>query len=539
MKTLFFLIFLSLSIPFKIFSQNLNSEKLMEKCKSGVVYIKRQQSLGTGFLISELGYIITNYHVIEDFDDSKAFAEFPNGNTYKFHLAGHDKEKDIALLRLRNFNSSNYQVLPILPKGNGKTGIDVATIGHPRGLKFNITKGIISQEILHEEVPYMLRTDVAVNPGNSGGPLFNKYGQVIGVITARLEKRSLFDRDVQNLNFAITASTLRIFLKNRSISFNTAPLIQESELTAQLRELSEEEKEAQKKAELQRIELEKQKEKEKIELEKQKEKEKIELEKEKIRQQILESIKLDKLNAEQQKELSKINFDYQKKILEQQKQLELQRVEEKKRRELLKLNADEYNLDLEKQKLKERRKNYIANQPQRIGFRIGGGAHYYVGTLSKITQNHSLSRISWLVTTGITYRFDINRKDRGTSAGIFCRFGNHSEQAINSLSNQQGLPFLSNQPINLFTELEGGILVKEWLRLSGGIGWQRINRDNSPNDFATENFTYGVATLGFIARFGKYVELDFNVISEFAIQYRHFALRGDICLVFRFAAGKW
>jgi len=511
----------------------------MEKCKSGVVYIELSDgSLGTGFLIASSGIVVTNHHVI-DGSDRYAFVEFPNGDEYHFLVAGYDKEQDLALLTLIDFEYSNsYQVLPILPKENAKTGIDVATIGNPKGLKFNITKGIVSNEILHETVPYMLQTDVAVNPGNSGGPLFNKYGQVIGVITARFEKKSLFDRDVQNMNFAVNASALRYFLNKRYISFESDPLIQESELAVNSRELSEEEIKAQKDAELQRIKLEKEKEKERIELEKQKEKEKIALEQEKIRRQILEAIEIDKLNADQQKELSRIDFEYQKKLLQKQKELELQRVEEQKKREQLRLNADEYNLDLQKQQLKERKKQHFASLPPRIGFRIGGGVQYYVGRLAEITEDHAFSRLSWVVTAGVTYRFDLNKKNRGSAVGLFCRFGNHGMDCANILSNQQGLGQLSNYPINLFTELEGGFLIKEWLRLSGGIGWQGLNSEFA-NFVNHRNFHYGVATLGFIARFGRYIELDFNIISEFAIDYKHYALKGDVCLVFRFGAGKW
>ncbi|CAA6798386.1 MAG: Trypsin-like serine protease with C-terminal PDZ domain [uncultured Aureispira sp.] len=531
---LLFLLYTSTS-----YAQSFNSEKLIEKCKSGVVYIKLSNSLGTGFLISENGHIVTNYHVIEGYDDSNDYVEFSDGKRYQFYLAGDDKDKDIALLQLRDFDCSECQVLPILPNKNGKTGIEVATIGHPKGLKFNITKGIISQEILHKEVPYMLRTDVAVNPGNSGGPLFNKNGQVVGIISARLEKKNLFDRDIQNLNFAINAVELRRFLQRRSIAYQTAPLIANSELSAQLRELSAEEVDAQKRAELQRIELEKQKEKERIGLEKQKEKERIELEKEKIRQQILESIKIDQLNAEQQKELSRLDFGYQKQILEQQRKLELQRIEEKQRRELLRLNSDEHELDFQQQKLRERKKQHIANLPRRVGFRIGGGAHYFAGTLSDLTKSYSLSRVSWVLTSGLTYRFDINNKDRGTSVGAFCRFGNYNATTVNTLALQQGLSFVSNSPINLFTEVEGGFLIKEWLRLSGGLGWQRINRTIASNSIVGTDFMYGVATLGFIARFGKQVALDVNMISAFALEYQHFSLRGEVCLVFRFTAGKW
>jgi flagellar biosynthesis GTPase FlhF len=225
---------------------------------------------------------------------------------------------------------------------------------------------------------------VAVNPGNSGGPLLDKNGQVVGVVTARFERQSLFDRDIQNMNFAANARGLIAFLEDAGVPYHTKPLILDSELLLGVRELTPEELAAQKDLELERIAMEKQKEQERIELEKQKDRERIELEKEKLRRQLLEAMELDQLDAEQQRELRKIDFSYQKRILEKQKAVELERLENQRIRARLAVEEEAYRLAQKEQLLKERRKSYYAGLPGRIGIRLGGGAHYYLGPLNSM-----------------------------------------------------------------------------------------------------------------------------------------------------------
>lgn len=529
------LVLAMLLLPQAILSaQSFDTELVMERCKNGVVYIETSGGMGSGFLIHEDGWVVTNRHVIEDHSGS-SFVEFPDGDQYSFSVHTYDEDIDLALLRLRSFSNVKAQPLPVLDEGLAGTGADVAAIGNPKGLKFNITRGIISNGQLKDTpLPFWLQTDVSVNPGNSGGPLLNRNGQVVGVVTARFERQSLFDRDVQNINFASNARGLIGFLEEAGAPYHTRPLIQDSELLGGVRELTEEEIEAQKELELQRIALEKQKEQERIELEKEKDRERIELEKEKLRRQLLEEMELDQLDAEQEKELSRIGFAYQKRILEQQKQLELQRLENQKERERLAVEEEAYRLASKRQLLKERRKSYYAGLPPRIGIRLGGGGHYYLGHFSELAQELQSDQIGWVATAAVQYRFDLNERDRGSALGVFGRLGGYPDAAINRLSRHQNWPRTTGSAPHLFTELEGGLLIREWLRLSYGTGTQHYS---SEADAAKQH--YHVATIGGSARIARHIELALNTIGRFGRSYEAPSLAADLSLVFRFGVGKW
>jgi serine protease Do len=139
-----------------------------------------RQGLASGFIISEDGYILTNAHVVDGFDDvSVRLAD--TKREFKAKVVGFDKRTDVALLKVE------AKGLPVAKLGNSKTlqpGEWVAAIGSPFGFANTITAGIVSatERSLPDEVyvPF-IQTDVAVNPGNSGGPLLNLAGEVIGV----------------------------------------------------------------------------------------------------------------------------------------------------------------------------------------------------------------------------------------------------------------------------------------------------------------------------------------------------------------------
>ena len=520
-----YLVFLSLYLLSltAVSAQSFNSELIMDRCKNGVVYIETSEGMGSGFLIHEDGWVVTNRHVIEDHSSSN-FVEFPDGDQYSFSVQTYDEDIDLALLRLRSFSNVNAQPLPILGEGLAGTGADVAAIGNPKGLKFNITRGIISNEQLKDApLPFWLQTDVAVNPGNSGGPLLNRNGQVVGVVTARFERRSFFDRDIQNMNFAANARGLVAFLEEADVPYYKQPLIRDAELLTGTRELTAEELAAQKDLELKRIELEKQK-----------EQERIELEKEMIRQRLLEAMELDQLDAAQKKELQEIDFAYQKRILEKQKNVELQRLENKKARAQLAVEEEAYRLALKQQRLKEGRKSYYAGLPGRIGIRLGGGAHYYLGPLNRLDEEYRLENIGWAATAALNYRFDINGQNRGSAIGVFARLGGYPREAFNRLAGHQGwLPTAVEGP-HLFTEVEGGLLIREWLRLSYGKGAQY--RAKTGESAALHH--YYVATLGCTGRLARHIELAFNTTGRFGRDYDELSLAAELGLIFRFGLGK-
>jgi len=143
------------------------------------------KALGSGFVIDDDGHIITNNHVIEDADLIEV--SFPNGDTYEATLIGRDPATDIAVLKIEAGDD-----IPAVPWGDSdsaEVGEWVIAIGNPFGYSGSVAAGIISarnRNISSGNYDDFIQTDVAINRGNSGGPLFNMDGEVIGVNTAIL-----------------------------------------------------------------------------------------------------------------------------------------------------------------------------------------------------------------------------------------------------------------------------------------------------------------------------------------------------------------
>ncbi len=141
------------------------------------------RGLGSGFIFSEDGYIITNNHVVERATDIKVILE--NGEVYHAEVVGTDPKTDLALLKI-----DPKRKLPAVRFGNSdglEIGDWVLAIGNPFGLGNTVTAGIISakgRSLGLGSYDDFIQTDAAINPGNSGGPLFNFNGEVIGVNTA-------------------------------------------------------------------------------------------------------------------------------------------------------------------------------------------------------------------------------------------------------------------------------------------------------------------------------------------------------------------
>jgi serine protease Do len=135
--------------------------------------------LGSGFIISQDGFILTNAHVVADADE--AVVGFTNKREYKAKIIGIDARTDVALLKI---DASGLPSVKIGDPGKLEVGEWVAAIGAPFGFENSVTSGIVSAKgrTLPEEtyVPF-IQSDVALNPGNSGGPLFNMRGEVVGI----------------------------------------------------------------------------------------------------------------------------------------------------------------------------------------------------------------------------------------------------------------------------------------------------------------------------------------------------------------------
>ena len=137
------------------------------------------RSLGSGFIISSDGYILTNAHVIDSADE--VMVKLLDKRQFKARVIGEDKRSDVALIKIKAHD------LPVVTQGDSsklKVGEWVVAIGSPFGFDNTVTAGIVSAKgraLPQEDYVPFIQTDVAINPGNSGGPLFNMNGEVVGI----------------------------------------------------------------------------------------------------------------------------------------------------------------------------------------------------------------------------------------------------------------------------------------------------------------------------------------------------------------------
>ncbi len=154
-------------------------KRFLDKDGDGLPNQRDSSSLGSGFIISKDGYIVTNYHVIAEADE--IIVKLNDRRELSAKLIGSDKRSDVALLKVEADD------LPVLETGSSadlKVGEWVVAIGSPFGFDHSVTAGIVSakgRSLPSENYVPFIQTDVAINPGNSGGPLFNLKGQVVGI----------------------------------------------------------------------------------------------------------------------------------------------------------------------------------------------------------------------------------------------------------------------------------------------------------------------------------------------------------------------
>jgi len=196
---------------------DLNFEELMKSVvvvildkginvKEGMKFYDK--GLGTGFLIDDKGYILTNHHVIADHVDPK-YEGFTSVKVYlkdnldvgiPAKVVGYDKVFDIALLKIP-IENKNY--LSLGRSRDIEIGDKIYTIGNPLGLQYTVTSGIISNKNINVfQLGRCFMIDAATNPGNSGGPLIDDRGQVIGIVFAKIPQ-------FENINFAIPFEWVR------------------------------------------------------------------------------------------------------------------------------------------------------------------------------------------------------------------------------------------------------------------------------------------------------------------------------------------
>jgi S1-C subfamily serine protease len=161
---------------------------------------KVQAGTGSGFIISSDGYIITNNHVVENADTIKV--SFVDGRKVSAEIKGADASTDIAVLKI---DETGLKAMPLADSATLQVGQIAIAIGNPMGLQYTVTAGVVSAlgRTLRASngrlIDNVIQTDAALNPGNSGGPLVNSRGQVIGVNTAMIPS-------AQGLCFAISSN---------------------------------------------------------------------------------------------------------------------------------------------------------------------------------------------------------------------------------------------------------------------------------------------------------------------------------------------
>ena len=173
---------------------------------------QEERSLGSGFVVDKAGHVVTNYHVISGAKQVRV--SFSNGASTKATVEGTDASSDLAVLKI----DASSRALTPLPLGNSdamQVGDPVVAIGNPFGLDRTVTAGIVSaiQRAITAPngytIDHVIQTDAAINHGNSGGPLLNRRGQVIGV-NSQIETGSSSDTSGNvGIGFAIPSNTVK------------------------------------------------------------------------------------------------------------------------------------------------------------------------------------------------------------------------------------------------------------------------------------------------------------------------------------------
>lgn len=173
---------------------------------------RRQQSLGSGFVVDPEGYIVTNEHVVGRAADLKISISFPDGSTFDAKYIAGDRQTDLAVLKIEKKDGKAFPFIDLKKLSPNYLGQTVLALGNPLGYNSSVSRGILSardREITVEDVKYkkLLQTDTAINPGNSGGPLIDLAGQLCGMNSVRLAFTP--DRNpVQGIGFAISGQVV-------------------------------------------------------------------------------------------------------------------------------------------------------------------------------------------------------------------------------------------------------------------------------------------------------------------------------------------
>jgi serine protease Do len=188
--------------------------ELVQELGEAVVQIRTPGGLGSGFFISEDGFLITNFHVIEGETQiaievyHQTRGQLERRSYKQVRIVAMNKFADLALLKVEHADAPPFATVMLDDSDALAAGERVFAIGSPLGLERTVTEGIVSTTTRQIQGALYLQTTAQINPGNSGGPLFNLRGEVVGVTNMKITVG-------EGLGFAIPVSSVAYFLKHR------------------------------------------------------------------------------------------------------------------------------------------------------------------------------------------------------------------------------------------------------------------------------------------------------------------------------------
>ena len=185
------------------------SSDMIAKCLSSLLVLRDYQGAGAGFSVDADSHILTCNHVVSS---ENVIIETIDGESYDAEVYARKPEYDLAILKVQGYQTSP---LRFADPSSIRDGQRVYLLGHPVGLDFTVTEGIVGRKQRVREGVTYVQLDVAANPGNSGGPVVNESGDVLGVVTIMLAH-------AQRLSFAIGARHVFAFLSMLRIRVNRA-----------------------------------------------------------------------------------------------------------------------------------------------------------------------------------------------------------------------------------------------------------------------------------------------------------------------------
>ena len=187
---------------------SLANQEIINKVKPAVVYVSVNSGSGTGMILDSTGNILTNAHVVEGFNS--ATIKLADNRVFSANVIGRDEYVDLAILKI---NSTN---LPYVEFGNSDTtnqGDEVYTLGYPFGIEGDVSfkEGTVSRKLTDSGYEY-IETSADIHPGNSGGPLVNQYGFVVGVNTFTIGKTVSGIQVGETIKFSISINTAKLYI---------------------------------------------------------------------------------------------------------------------------------------------------------------------------------------------------------------------------------------------------------------------------------------------------------------------------------------